>query len=207
MNKTIYTIVKKIPGFTYPVKTEFHVMNNEVYVNTKEFIYSTLKRAKEFDGFDFDSFVKMGMMKMVIKEIESDYQVGDIVVYNEYGLTSVDNSFISNDYKPKNCICRVTSNPSLGKINSIYVNLSNIFTGEKYEYIETKKIYCKTAPYWFIDSHGKIQMTYFWLRPKDDRYRIAFNNVFHSYDEAQAARDKIKEFTLTIQLKDFTDKW
>lgn len=206
MQKKVYTIIKKIPGFMYPVNTEFHVLNDEVYVNTKEHIYSSLKRAKEFDGFDFYNFVKSNYMKMEYKQIE-DYQIGMLVVYNEYGCDVVDNTFRSNDVKPKNHICKISSNPILTNIDNVKVNLSDVYTGVKYENVNVKKLYCKTASYWFIDSHGKIQMTYFWLRPKDDRYRIASNNVFHSFDEAEAARDKIKEFTLTTQLKDFTDEW
>lgn len=207
MQKKVYTIIKKIPGFIYPINTEFQILNDGVYVNTKEKIYSSLKRVEEFDGFDFDSFVTSGYMVKTITDIKNVYQEGELVVYNKFGNSKVDETFVVDNTKFKNCICQVISKPFLCNINCVGYKLRNVFTNEKYDHVYSEDIYGATSPYWFIDSHGHIQMTYFWLRPKEDKYRIAINNVFKSYQEAKFTRDKIKEFKSITIFKEYIDKW
>lgn len=189
---SIYQVIKKIPGFSFNVGYEFQVNENtkEVYFKNPNVIYGVLKRDKEFDGFDFEPFVKMGYMSKEEKEsIDCPYEKGSYVVVNKYGEQSFKSTFISNDYKPRNEIYVIISDPFNTGSRIINIEARNVMTGEV-KNIDMRKIMAVSKQYWFIDSHGNIKMTYFFLRPVEDKYRHATNNVFNSYASASLVRDK-----------------
>lgn len=209
MEKLIYKIEKKIPGFMYKPNTEFHVMNNEVYVREYNFNkYFPVKRVPEFDGFDFRSFVEMGMITKESHKLEDyEYNVGNFVVYNRYGLEYFERSLIQS-CNIKNEVCVILDGPILKGKNMIYVKIKNVMNGEEH-IVKDKALFALSKKYWFIDSHGKIQMTYFWIKPIEDRYRIANKNCFVSYDAAERARENVKNKGLKNieELKEFVESW
>lgn len=209
MEKTIYTVVKNIPGFNFNIGDEFHIVNNECYVKKKmnNSMYTALKRQSEFDSFPFGSF--SSNFKKAVKNVnDCPYEIGDLVVTNKYGLMYFQNSQCLIDSKPRNEIWKVKSNPTYTSDNRYKLEVVNIMNGERKE-INEKQILAKSKPYWFIDSHGKIQMTYYFLRPVEDKYRIATDNVFNSYDNAMAARDAVKynEISTMDKLKEYVENF
>jgi len=210
MEKLIYKITKNIPGFTYKPNTEFHVINNEVYVREYSFSrYLPMKRNEEFDKFNFDAFVDMGMMTREATDLPNcEWKEGDLVVYNRYGLEYFNSNFSINPKKTKNEVCSVISTPILEGKNIVYVTIKNVMDGREHK-VKMTQLLAPSKKYWFIDSHGNIKMTYFWLNPLEDRYRIANKNVFVSHDASLRARENIykKEMKNIEELKEFVMSW
>jgi hypothetical protein len=53
------------------------------------------------------------------------------------------------------------------------------------------------AAYWYIDETGEVQ-TAGWSDNSDDRKRFSFGNIFKSYQQAEALRNKIKRALFTF---------
>lgn len=144
-------------------------------------------RHAEYDGMDLDVLVDSGLATLTSKEVPDPlYNIGDIVVYNQGGPQCI--SMEHSVYK--NMICRITNVSFHGKC--IYYTIKNVlFNNERVGKVKQSVLPFKSSMYWFMDSHGKVQQTYFWFRPYEDAYRVATDNVFDSYDDAMKHLDNI----------------
>lgn len=188
--KTItYKITKANSLFNLRVNDTFIIRNNQCF---KKFVNETMfTRCTEYDNFDFNIFVTAGVAEMTVKEeSDSKYQVGDLVVYN---IDGPQNIYMERPVH-KNQVCRVDNVMFSGK--TIYYKLTNINTREQIDQrVKETSLPSKSAMYWFIDSHGHIKSTYFFLRTYEDAYRFATNNIFYSY---AATEKQLNENTASI---------
>lgn len=173
-----YTIVKENPLFVCKVGDVFTKRGTACWL--KHAKSHNNMRCKCYDNLDLDMFVASGLATVTTKEVaDPTYKEGDLVVYNIAGTGVI----TAQKQSHKNMICRINDVKYRGK--TIYYSLKNIYTNEIVGEVKESVIPYSTSMYWFIDSHGTVKQTYFWLRPYEDAYRIASKNIFNSYEEAE----------------------
>lgn len=199
MNKEfiVYNYVKALPLFNLNLGDKIIRIGNKSYIRTN--VNSNLTRKAYLDDINLDDFAFLGYFEKTIECADlQTFKEGDFVV------TSGD---IANAKKiVPNPTCSNQVHKVIDTKNMKYryncklsntIKIKNVNTGKEQE-ITVDKIVCKTSKYWFLNSHGSVSATYFWLKPNDDAFRIATNNVYYSHEEAHKA---ITNFRLDIDNK------
>lgn len=199
MNKEfiVYNYVKKLPLFNLILGDKIIRIGNKSYIRTN--VNSNLTRKTYLDDINLDDFTFLGYFEKTIGCVDlPTFNEGDFVVTSDDIANAkkiVPNPACSNQVHKVIDIKNIKYKYN-GKLAST-IKIKNVNTGKEQE-ITVDKIVCKTSKYWFLNSHGSVSATYFWLKPNDDAFRITTNNVYYSHEEAHKA---ITNFRLDIDNK------
>lgn len=199
MNKEfiVYNYVKELPLFNLILGDKIIRIGNKSYIRTN--VNSNLTRKTYLDDINLDDFTFLGYFEKTIGCVDlPTFNEGDFVVTSDDIANAkkiVPNPTCGNQVH-KVIGIRIMKYKYNGKLAST-IKIKNVNTGKEQE-ISSDKIVCKTSQYWFLNSHGSVSATYFWLKPYDDAFRITTNNVYYSHEEACKA---IAKFSLDIDNK------